>query len=48
MAETILKPCSCKHEYQDKKYGLGIRVHNVGGSKDIKTKICTVCGNKAK
>ena len=38
----VLK-CKCKHEYQDKKYGKGKRVHNLD-SKDVPH--CTVCGNK--
>lgn len=25
---TKLFKCRCKHEYQDKKYGKGIRLHN--------------------
>ena len=44
MASTIIKTCSkhCEHEYQDKKYGKGRRVHNVGRT----TTTCTVCSNK--
>jgi len=37
----MVKACVCSHEYQDKKYGKGMRVHNPkkgGGSS------CTVCG----
>ena len=36
---TEVLRCSCVNEYQDKKYGKQMRVHNVGtkGSK------CTVC-----
>lgn len=48
MAVVILK-CECKgtppsaSEYQDKKYGDGMRVCNVGeGDKKVAT--CTVCG----
>ena len=39
--ETIVKPCSCIHEYQDETYGKGMRVFNVrmGG----KPPRCTVC-----
>jgi len=45
--------CFCISEYQDKKYGKGIRVHNKKGSgkdsgKTTKVHIeyrCTVCGN---
>jgi len=46
MASTIIKPCSknCESEYQDKKYGKGLRVHNLGRDKAT----CTVCGNTEK
>lgn len=43
--------CSCKHEYQDKKYGVGMRVHNEAPKvgKDASGKVtgfrCTVCGS---
>lgn len=48
MSGTVIKKCSCSHEYQDKRYGTGMRVHNVGkkpptGSAFVK---CTVCGSK--
>ena len=32
--------CVCEHEYQDKKYGRKMRVHNAG-KEHFK---CTVCG----
>jgi hypothetical protein len=37
--------CSCEHDYQDKKYGKGKRVHNWGTSKNNKLGgwVCTVC-----
>lgn len=38
------KPCDCKSEYQDSKYGKGVRIHTVG--KEGKSFICTVCGKK--
>lgn len=41
---TIKQKCNCKHDYQDKKYGEGIRVMNVAG--DGKTAKCTVCGKE--
>lgn len=41
---TVIKQCNCKSSYQDRKYGFGNRVMNIGGSKDSKTKCCTVCG----
>ncbi len=40
MNENILK-CSCQHEYQDKVYGKGMRVH----TKCNKGHRCTICGN---
>ena len=38
---TVIKPCSCSHGYQDKTYGKGNRVKNLGKKKYT----CTVCGN---
>ena len=42
MAEnTKILRCTCEHEFQDKRYGKGKRVHN---RKADKTKfVCTVC-----
>lgn len=37
----MIAPCSCNHEYQDKKYGPGKRVHN---KKANGQQTCTVCG----
>jgi len=45
MAETTIKPCDCEHEFQDKQYGKGKRVHNTNAKNEKHT--CTVCG-KAK
>jgi len=41
--DAVVKKCgnNCKHDYQDQKYGPGMRVHNQG--KDGKLN-CTVCG----
>lgn len=36
--------CNCAHEFQDKVYGKGIRVHNP--CKEGKAGRCTVCGNE--
>lgn len=33
--------CSCTHEFQDAKYGKGIRVFNETANNDYR---CTVCG----
>lgn len=46
MPTTIL-PCSCKDEFQDKHYGKGRRVHNMGGKgKKQDIAYCTVCADK--
>jgi len=44
----MIKYCSCKHEYQEKVYGPGLRVHNEAKSsnKSEKAYTCTVCGVK--
>lgn len=42
MASSI-KKCTCQHDFQDRVYGKGKRVHTVGG----KGTTCTVCGKKA-
>lgn len=34
--------CDCKHAYQDKNYGQGKRVHNIGKA----AYRCTVCGKE--
>ena len=36
--------CVCKHDYQDKTYGKGIRVHALCGPQPQKNWGCTVCG----
>jgi hypothetical protein len=41
MANTEIKKCTCKNEYQDKKYGKGQRVHNFATGKEKWR--CTVC-----
>lgn len=43
MSGSVVAACACEHEYQDKKYGKGKRLHNVGDNGGIK---CTVCGVK--
>lgn len=37
--------CSCKNEFQDKKYGKGKRVFNET-NKDGKGYRCTICGHE--
>lgn len=36
--------CTCKHKFQDKEYGKGIRLHNSCGVNGEKWR-CTVCGD---
>jgi hypothetical protein len=43
MATTKIVNCTCKHDYQDSKYGAGMRVHN-RSDKDTSVYKCTVCG----
>lgn len=41
---TAVKRCTCKHEYQDKKYGRGLRVYNTFKAKNGNMRgRCTVC-----
>lgn len=40
MSATIIKSCTCRNEFQDERYGAGMRVHNA--RKDGSGK-CTVC-----
>lgn len=42
--EPVIKPCSCVSKYQDQKYGPGLRVKNVGGTRESPKYSCTVCG----
>lgn len=39
---TIIRKCTCKHDFQDRVYGYMMRVWNV--SQKSKTIRCTVCG----
>lgn len=43
--ETKITRCSCSHEYQDQKYGKGMRVHNPTASNPPRHR-CTVCGSE--
>lgn len=43
MANTIVKPCTCKSSYQDTTYGPGLRLKNVGGTRESPKYSCTVC-----
>ncbi len=40
MSGVIVKACTCEHEYQDSKYGIHQRVHNLGKKGEER---CTVC-----
>lgn len=41
----MIKRCSCKNEYQDKRYGQQMRVHNEMRSATGRPSYrCTVCG----
>lgn len=45
--KSEVKKCTCQNEYQDNKYGKGMRVHNpvkqkTSGPKQYR---CTVCGD---
>ncbi len=40
--KSEIRPCNCKDDYQDKRYGPGNRVMN-GGKDGVK---CTKCGSK--
>lgn len=51
MADTKIMACKCESEFQDKRYGNGLRVHNKCGSaaksKNQSSTItwrCTICG----
>jgi len=47
MSNTIIKKCTCKNDYQDKKYGKGMRVMNRTEKKPPEAR-CTSCGNSVK
>jgi hypothetical protein len=42
---TVVKRCSknCKNEFQDKEYGVGMRVHTIHTAKKNMDPTCTVC-----
>lgn len=43
---VVIKPCTCKHEFQDKRYGQGQRVFNLCINPKDGNARCTVCGKK--
>jgi hypothetical protein len=47
MSKVVIAPCNCKHEYQDEKYGRGMRVWNEKVAKGkVCGKRCTVCSKE--
>ena len=40
---TVVRACTCSHEFQDKLYGKGRRVANVTANGKSR---CTVCGRE--
>jgi len=43
---TKIVKCSCEHEFQDKKYGKGMRVFNETAKTNPTVWRCTVCGKE--
>jgi hypothetical protein len=43
MAEVKVLKCSCRHDYQDSIYGVGMRVMNPAPSDKPKEYVCTIC-----
>jgi len=43
-----IRPCTCDHEYQDRLYGKGMRLHTTckTGSPGGAAYRCTVCGTR--
>lgn len=43
--KTTIRRCNCTSAYQDARYGVNERVHNLGAIKSGSRKVrCTVCG----
>jgi hypothetical protein len=40
---TIIRRCACKHAFQDRHYGLGMRLCNITNKDGSR---CTVCGKE--
>lgn len=38
---SLIKQCNCQSEYQDKKYGRGMRVHNETAKDELRCTVCT-------
>lgn len=41
---TIVARCDCKHTFQDKEYGAGLRLHNIAVKSQKRR--CTVCSKE--
>lgn len=49
MSKTVIKSCTCSHEFQDKTYGRGMRVFNSMMAKGrVVGEACTVCSRESK
>lgn len=44
--ESVIKKCTCKHKYQDERYGKGNRVMNERKKDSTSKYRCTVCGEE--
>lgn len=42
----MIKSCDCQHEFQDKKYGRGKRVHNKTMKDEYRCTVCTKINGK--
>jgi hypothetical protein len=47
-ATTKILDCGCDHDFQDKRYGKGKRVHNPAKADNGVKYRCTVCGKEQK
>ena len=46
-ATMVVARCGCQHEYQDARYGPGMRQHTIGGTSVASPLYrCTVCGRE--
>ncbi len=45
-ATMVLGRCGCRHEFQDARYGIGMRQHTIGKSTKTPPYRCTVCGRE--
>ena len=39
----MLKKCTCKSEFQDRRYGVGMRLHTIAKPGAIPQERCTIC-----